>query len=114
MNETTDNFWQVFRNWNPEPPKPVYFRLYYDDRGAPICYTHEELPGNYIDVTAMVYAISSKNVRVVKGQLVKMHPQQNIIKLVPADTGTPCDPQDVTIITQGAAQHWKRNTYEND
>jgi len=114
MNETTDNFWQVFQNWNPEPPRPVYFRLYYDEHGAPICYSHEDLPGNYIDVTPMDCAISSMNVRVVNGELIKIQPRRKVTKLVPADTGTPCDPQDVTVITQGAAQHWKRSTHETD
>ena len=114
MNETTDNFWKAFASWNPEPPKPVYFRLYHDHLGVPICYSNEDLPGNYIDVTPMDCAISSMNVRVVNGQLVKIQPRRTVTKLVPADTGTPCDPQDVTVITQSAAQHWKRSTHETD
>jgi len=114
MNETTHNFWKAFASWNPEPPKPVYFRLYHDHLGVPICYSNEDLPGNYIDVTPMDCAISSMNVRVVNGQLVKIQPRRTVTKLVPADTGTPCDPQDVTVITQSAAQHWKRSTHETD
>ena len=114
MNETTDNFWKAFASWNPEPPKPVYFRLYHDHLGVPICYSNEDLPGNYIDVTPMDCAISSMNVRVVNGQLVKIQPRRTVTKLIPADTGTPCDPQDVTVITRGTARHWKRSTHETD
>jgi len=114
MNETTDNFWAALQNWNPEPPKPIYYRLYHDELGVPICYSHEDLPGNYIDVTPMDCAISSMNVRVVDGKLVKIQPRTRVTKLVPAAAGTPCDPHDVTIITQGIAQYWKRKTNETD
>lgn len=112
MNETTENFWAAIRAWNPEPPRPVYYRLYYDLDGKPVCYSQEDLPGNYIDVTPMEFAISSHNVRVIAGRLVPIPPRVNVIKLVPSDTGTPCDPRDVTVITQGQVQHWKRKTHE--
>jgi hypothetical protein len=114
MNETTDNFWIAFASWNPEPPRPVYFRLYYDAQGDPICYSQEDLPGNYIDVSPLDFAISSRNVRVVNGQLVKIQPAQKIMKLIPAATGTPCHALDVTVVVQSQAQHWKRKTYETN
>jgi hypothetical protein len=114
MNETTDNFWKVFNDWNPEPAKPVYFRLYYNENGEPICYSHEDLPGNYIDVTPMDCAISSMDVRVVNSQLVKIQPRTRVTKLIPSKSGTPCHPQDVAIVTTGTAQHWKRKINETD
>jgi hypothetical protein len=112
MNETTQNFWQALREWNPEPPRPVFFRLYYDDNGKPICYSQEDLPGNYIDVTPMELAISNHNVRVIAGRLEPIPPRVSMIKLVPSDAGTPCDPRDVTVISHAPAQHWKRKTHE--
>ena len=114
MNETTKNFWEVWNNLEPYQPPVIFWRLYYDDRGFPLFYTQEDKSGNYIDVTPMDCAISSMNVRVVDGKLVKIQPRTRVTKLVPAAAGTPCDPHDVTIITQGTAQHWKRKTNETD
>mgnify|MGYP003347116734 FL=1 len=96
----------------PEP-LPVFWRLYYDDQGRPITYSMEELPGNYIEIDADTYHRGPLNVRVVDGQLRYIQHTWSQ-KLVPSDTGTPCDPRDVAIVVAGEpATYWSRKLYES-
>jgi hypothetical protein len=113
MNETTENFWQAWQAWNPEPPKPVFFRLYYDDQGYPLFYSMEDLPGQYIEIDAECYRMSSHRVRVVNGQLVKLS-NNSVKKLVPSETGTPCDPRDVCVVVDQDRPHIKWSLRTND
>lgn len=95
----------------PEP-LPVFFRLYYNDHGVPLFYSMEDLPGNYIELTAEQYAQSRANIRVRNGQIVELT-WTTSNKLVPGDTGTPCDPRDVAVISNSdSATHWSKRTYE--
>lgn len=110
---TEQEFWDILRNM-PDP-LPVSWRLYYDpETGQPICYSMEDLPGNYIDVDAETFARSPMNVRVVAGQL-KYIVRNHTHKLAPSDSGTACDPKDVAVVvsTDQAHQYWKHKTYEN-
>lgn len=96
----------------PEP-KPVFWRLYYDDQGRPITYSMEALPGNYIDIDAATFARGPLNVRVVNGKLRYIQHTWSQ-KLVPSETGTACHPSDVSIVVAGEpAQHWSRTLYES-
>jgi ribonuclease PH len=74
----------------------VELRLYYDDNGDYICYTCENLEGNYIVIDTQTYAEGRTDVKVIDGRLVK--PQHIVIKLVPGITGTVCAIEDVCII----------------
>jgi hypothetical protein len=102
---TPAEFWEILRTM-PEP-KPIYYRLYYSDDGAPICYSMEDLPGNYIDIDSETYGRQPWNVRVIRGRLVE---KRNSIKLRPSSQGVACDPRDVCVIVDDTQKHirWNR------
>ena len=106
------DFWNTFQ-W-PEPVEILY-RLYHNADGEPIVYSHEDLPGQYIEVTQEQYQAHDYRVRVVDGKLISR--PQNLIttrKLVPADSGTACHPADITIVvTDTFNQKWKLKNYDN-
>jgi hypothetical protein len=87
------DFWNAIE-W-PEI-SPVYLRLYYDDSGLPLFYSHEDTLGKYIDVTPEQFALRDLKVRVVNGVLVPYRPPTT--KLKPNGQGTPCHPDDVSIV----------------
>ena len=111
---TEQEFWSILANM-PEP-RPVFFRLYYDETGAPIVYSMEDLPGNYIDIDSETFAVQPQNVRVVDKKLTIIEPRRQFIKLVPAGTGTACDPNDVAIIVSEDQPHtkWSLTTNESN
>lgn len=119
MNETTDNFWDVLSVWQAEPqvvPVAMY-RLYYDDHGHPICYSGDDMPGNYIDVDPAIFRQALTNVRVVENKLVIIETQNIFNKLVPNNTeGTACDSHNVSIVvdTNKAHTKWKLKTNESN
>ena len=106
------DFWKAIE-W-PEI-KPVYFRLYYDDSGLPLFYSHEDQLGKYIDLTPEQFALRDLQVRVVNGVLT---PCKRPVppKLVPGDQGTPCYPNDIAVVVsaQEPNQRWKLKQYEQD
>tara|TARA_R110000803_G_scaffold152441_1_gene217496 strand:+ start:1476 stop:1823 length:348 start_codon:yes stop_codon:yes gene_type:complete len=115
MNETTENFWKAWAE--PAPvPAAVFFRLYYNDEGEPLSYSMEHLPGNYIDIDAATYQLSSRNVRVVEGNLVHIKPKKTVTKLVPGIVGTPCLPSNVSIVIaqQQPNIKWSLKSHESD
>ena len=111
MNE--QEFWSILHTM-PEP-KPIFYRLYYNDDGTPIVYSMEELPGKYIEVDQATYSLANYNVRVVDGKLIKIIPKTISRKLTPG-TGTPCDPSDVSVVVNETNPHvkWSIKTYESD
>jgi hypothetical protein len=115
MNDTTENFWQVFNNLEPYQAPVVLRRLYYDDSGFPLFYTQEDKPGNYIDITPEQYQRASMRVRVRNGQLIELKTSP-VKKLVPAETGTPCHPHDVSIVVGLAEEHtkWSKRVFESN
>lgn len=115
MNETTQNFWEVFNNLEPWTPPVILWRLYYDDAGMPLFYTQEDNPGNYINVTPEQYQRASMQVKVVDGKLIELSTHL-IKKLTPTTTGTPCHPQDVAIVVDQKQSHqcWSKQTYETN
>ena len=100
---TPEEFWSVLANM--PRPKPVFFRLYYDDLGAPITYSMEDLPGNYIDIDCELFVHSPSNVRVVDGKLTFTEPQRQFTKLRPSLEGTSCDPRYVAVVVSGKDPH---------
>jgi hypothetical protein len=111
-NEEFLDFWKNIQ-W-PEI-KTVYYRLYHDDSGLPLFYSHEDQPGKYIDVTPEQFALRDLQVRVVNGVLT---PRKRPVppKLVPSNTGTPCDTRDVAVVVseQQTYQRWKLKQHEQD
>ena len=105
-----EEFWAILHNV-PEP-RPVFWRLYHNESGEPITYSMEDLPGTYIEIDAEIFAKRSMNVRVQNGQLIEL--KQAVRKLVPADTGTPCYPDNVAIVVPESEPHqrWSMKTHE--
>jgi len=104
MNETTQNFLDVFANLEPWQPPVVFWRLYYDESGNPLFYTQEDKQGNYIDVTPEQYQRASMQVKVRDGKLVELSTNR-IKKMMPSETGTPCYPTDVSIVVSPETEH---------
>jgi hypothetical protein len=105
-----EEFWAILHAM-PEP-QPVFWRLYHDEQGLPIMYSMEDLPGTYIDVDAETYARAPMNVRVQAGRLIEL--RSAVRRLVPADTGTPCYPDNVAIVVPDSEPHqrWSMKTHE--
>lgn len=115
MNETEENFWKAWAEPVPTPAA-IFFRLYYDDNGRPLCYSMEHQPGNYIDIDAETYRLSSHRVQVVDGKLVHIMPKKTVTKLVPGTVGTPCLPNNISIVVDAQQPHkkWSLKSHESD
>ena len=110
MNE--EEFWSILQAI-PEPT-PIFYRLYYNNTGAPIIYSMEDLPGNYIEVDQLTYILTPFNVNVSDGKLVYIKPVITVKKLQPGIDGTACDPRDVCIIVNTDQPHVKWTTVNNE
>ena len=105
---TEQEFLEFWKNHQWTDNKPVHYRLYYDDAGLPLFYSHEALPGKYVDVTPEQFALQDRSVKIIDGQLVRCR-TASMTKLVPADSGTLCHSNDVTIVVADQpGQYWKK------
>ena len=95
----------------------VEYRLYYDDNGDFICYTCENLEGNYILVDTQTFAEGNPRVKVKNGKLIKPSSVINAVKLVPSLTGTKCASEDICIVVDddynGDFIVWEEKLYES-
>ena len=107
-----EEFWAILHAM-PEP-QPVSWRLYYNESGEPITYSMELLPGTYIEVDAETYARAPMHVRVQAGRLIEL--KSAVRKLAPADSGTPCHPNNVAIVMLDTQPHqpWIMKTHETN
>lgn len=114
-NQTTENFLTVMATFKWPEPKPVSYRLYYNDDGSPKCYAMEDLPGKYIEVDSETYALRPWNVR-VENQKLKIVPLAILVKrLKPTnDVGITCHPQDVCIVVKHDQPHTNWNIITNE
>jgi len=108
---TPEEFFGAFANL-PDA-KPVFYRLYHDHTGMPLFYSMEDLPGIYIEIGPAEFGKSFKNIRVRDGKIVEVT-WQTSEKIVPANTGTLCYPQDVAVIVEQNGTYWNKKTYETD
>ena len=113
MNETTENFWKALAEPVPEPAH-IFFRLYYNDLGEPVSYSMEHLPGNYIEIDAETYQRSLSNVRVVDGKIIPVVYKKPTSKLTPGQSGTPCAPNNVSIVVTEQQPHIKWSLKSNE
>jgi hypothetical protein len=114
-NQTTENFLQVMSKFAWPDPKPLIYRLYYNDNGMPECYTMEDLPGKYIEVDKETYVLALWNVQVVEGRLHIIQPAVQVKKLRPKTaTGTSCHTLDVCVVVAPDQPHTTWNTTINE
>lgn len=114
MNENAQNLLEAMAHFKWPEPRPVSYRLYYDGHGKPVVYSMEDLPGDYIEVDAETYAISSFWMRVVDQKLIPVLPTVTVQKLQPSDNGTACDPRDVCVVVTEQQSHIKWSLTAND
>jgi hypothetical protein len=114
-NETTENFWKAWNEFEWPEPVPVTYRLYYNDNGSPQCYTMESLPGKYVEIDRETYVAASWNVRVIDEKLQIVAPAITVNKLQPnSDTGISCAPTDVCVIVSQDQPHTKWKLTANE
>jgi len=113
--KTEQDLLDFFNNFQWPEEKTISYRLYYSDSGRPVCYTMDNLPGNYIEITAEEFKNSDPHVKVKNGQLVKLAIRYSE-KLVLSDHGVPCATSDVTVVVGEHEPHqkWSLNLYEED
>jgi hypothetical protein len=101
--------------WEPVALVKPEFRLYYDNTGAPVCYTCENLDGDYIVIDAQAYAESRHDIKVLNGKIVQNFSNAVVAKLTKDIEGTLCSVEDISIIVDNDevdAQYWKLKVYE--
>jgi hypothetical protein len=110
---TPEDFWSILHSM-PEP-RPVFYRLYYDDQGLPLFYSMADEPGTYIEIDQATFARSASNVRVRDGRLLEVT-WSTTSKLVPGNSGSPCHPDNVAVIVAEDQPHirWSKQTYESN
>jgi hypothetical protein len=105
---TEEEFLEFWNNYKWSDSEPVYYRLYYDDAGVPLFYSHKNLPGKYIDVTPEQFALQDPSVKIIDGKLKRLRTTR-ITKLVPSESGTLCHAKDVTVVVSDQpGQYWKK------
>jgi hypothetical protein len=107
-NDVEEDFWAAFGDWqnSSEPSSEPIRRLYYDDQGRPLFYSADDLPGTYLDVDVCTFMAASMQVRVQAVKLIKLDRYWHVNKLVPdPESGTCCDPGDVSIVVDAAQPH---------
>jgi hypothetical protein len=105
---TEKEFLEFWNNYQWTDPAPVYYRLYHNDAGDPLFYSQEDVPGKYIEVTPKQFAVKDMAIQVVDGKIIQ-HRTSWVRKLVPADSGTLCHHNDVTVVVADQpGQYWKK------
>jgi hypothetical protein len=105
---TEQEFLEFWDSYQWTDLKPVHYRLYHDDSGLPLFYSHEASPGKYIDVTPEQFALQDRSVKVIDGKLVRQRTVR-MTKIIPAESGTLCHSTDVTIVVADQpGQYWKK------
>jgi len=114
-NETTENFLRVMSEFEWPEPRPISYRLYYNDDGSPQCYTMDDLPGKYVEVDRETYVNHTWNVRVEDGKLHIIPITKKVEKLGPSlADGIACHLQDVCVVVNPNQIHTKWDITTNE
>lgn len=106
-----DAFWQAAaqHNWTPPEIRPE-FRVYYDEQGHIVCYSMEDLPGNFVVVDRITFDQCRMDLKVKEGKLIKIL-QDASWKLAPSDSADyACHAQDLSVIVDANntnRKYWK-------
>ena len=87
----------------------VEFRLYHDN-GKFLCYSCEELPGDYIVIDKDTYALGNPYVEVIDNKIVPLIQKTGLYKLVKTKKGTRCTIEDILIVVDKSYKG-KTNSY---
>jgi hypothetical protein len=115
---TDDNQQDYIVIWEQPKLEPPEFRLYYDDKGAVICYTGDKsMTGNYIVIDAQTFAAARPDIKIIDGKISTVSPKSVVYKLMPnSDEGVECIADDISIVTDssydGKTTKWKLKIYE--
>ena len=105
------DFWaEVEKLLDPPRESKIFYRLYYDSDGNVLFYSMEDHPGNYIEIDVETFRANESRIRVINGKIVAI--ENTSSKLVPADKGTSCHKNDVTVIAAGKC--WTMKNYERN
>jgi hypothetical protein len=93
-------------------PSPQEFRLYYNPEDGTVAgYSAEPLEsGVYIVIDKQTFLEHRFDVRVINQRVVRVN-SNTTSRLRVADVGTPCDPDDITLVVNKADRHllWARH-----
>jgi hypothetical protein len=115
---TDDNQQDYIVIWEQPKLEPPEFRLYYDDKGAVICYTGDKsMTGNYIVIDAQTFAAARPDIKIIDGKISTVSPKSVVYKLMPnSDEGVECIADDISIVADsaydGKTTKWKLKIYE--
>lgn len=85
----------------------IIYRAYYTESGAVTTYTTEDIPGNWIEVTAAQFAEARCDAYVYDGKLISPNKTKIVAKLVRNIEGThETSKYDINIITDVDAVKW--------
>jgi hypothetical protein len=107
-NQLAELFNSLISNKNPTK---LEFRLYYDGEGNPVTYTSEDLSGDYLVVDQDTYAQGRYDIRIINREIVPLNDFTIYNKMVPADSGTACNPNNALLIEPESTVFWNTKTY---
>lgn len=109
---TPEEFYAILHD--VPPPKIQQHRLYYDEKGRPLFYSMEDLPGTWIEVTPTEYVIARYDIKIKDGKIIELPKTFHINKLRPATKGIACHPQDICLIVSADDPHQKWNLDDHE
>lgn len=118
MDEDDLEFEKFLLELTPIVMPKVEFRLYYREDGSIICYTCDNLEGNYITVDAPTFAECRPDVKVIDGKIEVIKPMTVIYKMTESTQGVKSAIEDINIIVAddyiGETKQWEmvRNEFE--
>jgi hypothetical protein len=118
MGQNEIEFEKFLSELTPIAVPKVEFRLYYREDGSIICYTCDNLEGNYITIDAQTFAECRPDVKVIDGKIEIIKPMIVIHKMTESEYGIKCAVEDINIVVRddytGNTKKWemKRDEFE--